>query len=148
MRNSQNKLNNFPLHIGSSSILLIFIVLCLISFATLSIVSARADAKLSNRVMNRTTAYYQACSIAYEELAQLDAILQLAYKNSSSEDAYYDQVAKETSLVIELSDLQSLSVTIVHLYPKKNNDPFYEIASWQVITSNELEYNTGLPILP
>ena len=36
------------MNIGSASILLVFVILCLVSFAVLSIVSANADSKLSN----------------------------------------------------------------------------------------------------
>ena len=38
-----DKKKNFPMNIGLSSILLIFVVLCLVSFSILSIVSANAD---------------------------------------------------------------------------------------------------------
>ena len=37
---------SFGLSIGSSSILMVFVVLCLTTFATLSLVSANADYKL------------------------------------------------------------------------------------------------------
>ena len=46
------------MNIGSASILLVFVILCLVSFAVLSIVSANADSRLSTRVLERTTAYY------------------------------------------------------------------------------------------
>ena len=42
-----DKKKSFPMNIGLSSILLIFVVLCLVSFSILSIVSANADKKLS-----------------------------------------------------------------------------------------------------
>ena len=51
---------SFSNGIGSSSLLVTFIILCLVSFATLSIVSANADYKLSGKVLERTTAYYEA----------------------------------------------------------------------------------------
>ena len=52
------------MNIGSASILLVFVILCLVSFAVLSIVSANADSRLSTRVLERTTAYYDACNQA------------------------------------------------------------------------------------
>ena len=45
---------SFSNGIGSSSLLVTFIILCLVSFATLSIVSANADYKLSGKVLERT----------------------------------------------------------------------------------------------
>ena len=47
---------SFSSGIGSSSLLVIFVILCLVSFATLSIVSANADYKLSKKVLDRTSA--------------------------------------------------------------------------------------------
>lgn len=61
MSNSSKK-KQFGMNIGSASILLVFVILCLVSFAVLSIVSANADSRLSTRVLERTTAYYDACN--------------------------------------------------------------------------------------
>ena len=63
MSNSSKK-KQFGMNIGSASILLVFVILCLVSFAVLSIVSANADSRLSTRVLERTTAYYDACNQA------------------------------------------------------------------------------------
>ena len=49
MSNASKK-KQFGMNIGSASILLVFVILCLVSFAVLSIVSANADSKLSARV--------------------------------------------------------------------------------------------------
>ena len=67
-----SKKDNFPLNIGMSSILLIFVVLCLISFSILSIASANADKKLSQKILNRSIAYYNACNQAEETLKNID----------------------------------------------------------------------------
>ena len=63
------------LNVGTSSILMIFVILCLVCFATLSIISASADNKLSNKVLERTTAYYNACNEAEISLSQIDNAL-------------------------------------------------------------------------
>lgn len=67
-----DKKKNFPMNIGLSSILLIFVVLCLVSFSILSIVSANADKKLSLKVLNRSIAYYNACNEAETTLRDVD----------------------------------------------------------------------------
>ena len=67
---------------GSASILVIFVILCLVSFAALSIVSANADYKLSTKVLNRTTAYYEAVGKAQSLLAQLDQTLADAFSTT------------------------------------------------------------------
>lgn len=124
----------FHVNVGSSSILLIFVILCLISFATLSIVSANADAKLSRRVAERTAAYYEACNQAQEDIASIDRTLAAVYADSFDEDEYFMAVGHKKTYLVAISDLQTLSVTLDILYPRQEGDPFYSITSWQVIT--------------
>lgn len=130
----------FHINVGSSSILLIFVILCLISFATLSIVSANADAKLSNRVVERTSAYYEACNRAQADIANMDNTLAAIYDDSFDEDEYFMAVGHKKSYIFPISGLQTLSVTLDILYPQEDGDSFYRITSWQVITdSSDLE---------
>ncbi len=136
---SQNKQElSFGLNIGSSSILMIFVILCLISFATLSIVSANADSKLSRKVLDRTTAYYNACNEAERALAGVDNTLANIYASSKDEDEYFATVGHSKSYTIPISDLQSLQVNIEILYPKTETDTFYSVTSWQVLTTGEI----------
>ena len=132
MNNSSRK-KQFGMNIGSASILLVFVILCLVSFAVLSIVSANADSKLSARVLERTTAYYAACNQAEQSLAGMDKTLQRMYASSDSEEAYFVAVGHGKSYVIPISDLQTLQVTIEILYPESDEDTFYRITAWQVL---------------
>ena len=126
------------MNIGSASILLVFVILCLVSFAVLSIVSANADNKLSARVLERTSAYYAACNQAEQSLAGMDNTLRCIYASSDSEDAYFASVGHGKSYVIPISDLQSLQVTIDILYPQTDDDSFYRITAWQILNTEEL----------
>lgn len=128
----------FGLNIGSSSILLIFLILCLVSFATLSIVSAHADSKLSRKVLDRTTGYYEACNEAEIALANIDSTLSTVYRESADSKAYFEAVGHHKSYAIPISELQTLHVTIEILYPENANDTFYRITSWQVVNTNEI----------
>ncbi len=136
---SGNGHKTYGLNIGSSSILLIFVVLCLISFATLSIVSANADNKLTQKVLDRTTAYYEACNQAERALAEVDATLVSVYSSSETEEEYFAVVGHGKSFAVPISDLQTLQVTIDFLYPVSDEEPFYRISDWKVITTGELE---------
>lgn len=138
MSNSSKK-KQFGMNIGSASILLVFVILCLVSFAVLSIVSANADNKLSARVLERTTAYYAACNQAEQSLAGMDKTLRRVYESSDSEESYFNSVGHGKSYVIPISDLQSLQVTIEILYPGTAEDSFYQITAWQVLNTNELK---------
>ena len=133
--------------IGSSSILVIFVILCLVSFATLSIVSANADYKLSTKILDRTTAYYEAQNQAEEELAQLVASLRETYETMSSSADFFDITGSETSFLIPVSDLQSLEVTVQILYPDNPDGSYYQVLSRKVITTQELDYDSTLNVI-
>ena len=124
----------FGMNIGSSSMLLIFIGLCLVSFAALSIVSANADKRLSQKIADRTTAYYEACNDAEKSLAGIDQVLREQYNSSADREAYFQAVGHSKAYAIPISDTQTLYVEIEILYPESANDTFYELKTWKVIT--------------
>ncbi len=141
------KKNDYGTQIGSSSLLLIFVVLCLVSFAALAIVSANADSKLTEKLKNRTAAYYTACSQAQENLADIDAQLQEAYASVASDNLYYASVQEQYSFTVPFTDSQELSVTVVPQYPRKAGEPYYRIISWKVKNITSPEFDTTLPVL-
>lgn len=142
-----SKQREFRVNVGTSSLLLIFIILCLVAFATLSIVSANADYKLSKKVADRTSAYYEAANQAERYIASIDKTLQGVYESSESEEAYFSTVGHTKAYLVPISDLQSLSIKLEILYPSAENDTFYRITSWQVITTGELEYNNSYNLI-
>lgn len=131
------KKHSFGINIGSASILLIFVLLCLISFAALSIVSANADSKLTAKVLERTNAYYEACNEAETSLAEIDKTLIRVYLASESADDYFVSVGHSKSFNIAISELQTLVVQIEILYPTRDEDTFYRITKWQVVTDED-----------
>lgn len=140
------KRNDFSLNVGTSSILFIFIILCLVSFSILSLSSAFSDYKLSQRVVSNTEAYYNACNRAQETIATFDASLKSLYDTGISRTGFFDKVGKKKNFSIPISDIQSLSIEIKILYPKEAGEPFYEISEWFVETTGELEYEDTLPV--
>lgn len=137
---------NFHINVGSSSILLIFVVLCLVSFATLSIASAHADYYLSQKILDRNTAYYKACAQAESSMAMIDTTLAKAYLSCESKEAYFDMVGHSKSYLIPVSDTQTLEIELDLLYPEKDTDVFYKIRSFKVIPSKSLVYEDSLPV--
>lgn len=94
---------------GISSLLLIFVSLCLLTFAVLSLVSARADWRLSSKIADRTAAYYQASNQAHDRLAEIDAELALLYENTSEQEAYFSGLESALSgLKNASSDLENV----------------------------------------
>lgn len=135
------------INVGSSSILMIFVILCLVSFAALSIVSSHADYRLSNKVATRTTNYYDACNQAEESIRDLNTVLHELYSGSASADEYFSLAGTEKSYVIEISELQSLQITLDILYPSTGDGAYYSITSWQVITTGSLDYDDTLNVI-
>lgn len=100
------KKRDFHLNIGTSSILFTFVILCLVSFAVLSLVSAVSDYRLSTNVAENTTAYYQACGEIESQLSQLDEELRLLYESGISRVGYFEKEGKHRSFAYPISDIQ------------------------------------------
>lgn len=135
---------NFTFNIGLSSIVLIFVTLCLVSFSILSLTTALADKKLSKKILDRTYAYYIACNEAETFLAETDIMLHDIYNNSTSESEYLNMVSSlPTTYTYTISDIQYLKVTLRYLYPKNGNE-LYVIDSWNIVTKDNLDYDSQL----
>lgn len=145
--NHFKKHNSYGANIGSSSLIMIFVVLCLVCFSTLAIVSANADQKLSNKVMQRNDAYYHACNIAEEKLMQIDQSLLQAYHSSTSNDEYFDTVGHTISFAIPVGDLHTVSVELTVQYPTDHNQKLYRISKWELQTTGTLELDQSLPVI-
>lgn len=69
------KKGSFKMGVGISSLLLIFVVLCLTTFAVLSYLTANADHKLTDKTGDTVSAYYAADGAAQQKLADIDDAL-------------------------------------------------------------------------
>jgi hypothetical protein len=70
-----NQKGSFRLSVGASSILMIFVVLCLTTFGVLSYVTANADSKLSTKNSETVENYYAGTSAAEKVLQKIDEAL-------------------------------------------------------------------------
>lgn len=144
-----SKQTSFKLNIGLSSILLIFVVLCLVSFAILSLVSANADKKLSMKMLERSTIYYNACNQFESDCAKLYNELYTAYSQGYNESEYFQAIGEsKLTYTYPLSDLQTLEITVELLYPHSISDTFYRVCSRKVVTDDTVVYDTHLNVIP
>jgi hypothetical protein len=138
----------FSINIGLPSIMLIFVVLCLVSFGVLSLVSANADRKLSQKVLDRQQEYYKASNEAQEMLASVDDALHTAYKSAGSRDEYISLISDiPTVYTYDVGNIQTLRVVLSYLYPSTSDEPLYQIMEWKVITDDDLDYDTSLQLI-
>lgn len=143
---ASRKKQDFSLNIGTSSILFIFVTLCLISFSILSLASSLSDNRLSKKVLEYTDSYATACNEAYDRLKVFDESLKAEYDTGISRSGYYESVGKKFSFIVPVTDIQTLEVEIKILYPDTPGNPFYEISKWCVTTTGDLEYDDSLPV--
>lgn len=88
------KKSRIGLNIGTSSILLVFVLLCMVTFAALSFVSANADYKLSQSLETRTTRYYTVSNTAEQRLSEIEDILAEVKSRSADFESYKPQAAE------------------------------------------------------
>lgn len=133
--------------LGSSILLLVFVIVSLVSFAVLSLSSAITDKKLTTQISEKNSSYYQSCNLAEEYLAQIDSNLQTAYESSISEEGFYELVSTGSDFSIPVSDFQELYVAITYTYPQEEGDTFYTIDEWKLISTNTPEIDNSLPLM-
>ena len=124
-------------HIGSASILLIFTVLSIISFATLTLVNSKADYNLSNNLTERHKLYYEACHKGNAFVAAVNS----GYSSDSE-----DGIMKES---IPITDNQSLDIAIDvnSANNSSNSDNTPAIIQWQIVNHGDFNYDSTLPVL-
>lgn len=151
--------HQLPIGIGISSILLIFVILCLLTFAVLSLVSANADYKLVKKNSAHTHEVYEAENSANELMDKIDFILKSTYQSSDSSN-YLKQVQQNlTSLdgisfpskdqiayEVKVNEHQTLQVVLLLNSEIKKGDSFYQIETWKLINTQTWEADDTLPI--
>lgn len=120
-----------PITMGISFMLVIFITLCMIVFAVLSLSTAKKDLAYSQINATHTTAYYEASNSAEIEL----------YNLSQSMNQYSDGDIIE--FYVEIDDAQSLQVN-AELYPSDNN---YFIKTWKIISTKDWNGDNTLSVI-
>ncbi len=160
MSNKRNK----TIHIGFSTILMVFTMLCLVTFATLSLLTANADYRLSKKVAAKTEDYYEADLLAREYLLQIDESLEELYQNHADQNTFCQEALKRLQEMpmpqgitkssvsdensygfeIDINDAQTLSVVLELQEPQSDTDCFYTIKQWKttIMRSEENEEET------
>lgn len=133
---------------GTTSIVLIFVMLCMLTFSVLSLTSAQANLRLSRLSAERTTNYYEAENAANDILIRVNEVLDTAYPSSDDPEVFYafanDSLSgvedidfpDETHLTyqVPLGDSQVLSVELELLYEPSSSGRHYTVLSWQAVS--------------
>lgn len=158
MSNRRNKDTGFS-NFGFSTILLAFVMICIVTISAVSLLTGNSDYKLSKKVAERNSAYYEAEKQAYTILAEIDYLLADAYQNTESSQDYYQRIENSLSAyeygiyettaanhtysyAVPISEEQDLTVVLWIHYPTGPNETFYEVYTWKSeyeVTTHEEE---------
>lgn len=154
---------------GTSLMLVVFMILCLTAFATLSLSSAIRDYEYSKKAADKTSDYYKADAAAGCRLAEIDTILKetaQANQASGASPSYMEQVLDrlqdeklfdtltdedssnpQITYNVPVNERQSLRVTLALNTPDTSGDRLYRIVQWKEISSQEWNNSTTLPVI-
>ncbi len=120
------KKKNGGLGIGTSMVLVVFVLFCLITFAALSYVTSKADYNKSLTASESVRAYYDACSRMEKRISEID--LTSLYGPGATFD-YVESIDENRSLYVSL------------IYTGDDKNPF-RVTKW----STSANINAGISI--
>lgn len=159
---TKKKENRSFSNFGFSTILLSFVMICVVTFSALALVTANSDYKLSKKVAAKTSAYYTAQETAYERLNTLDELFINCYMASTDEEAYFGRIEAHSKnygtflvsdgeyyLLFEepIAEDQHLSVKLRIKYPETDSDTFFEIVEWKSVYTREIPEDAFLDLI-
>lgn len=105
------KKKSYPVvNIGIVPVFTIFVILCMVTFAVLSYMSADKDYKFSTQVADHTAAYYEAVSEANQQIEVYNQGLSNAWEQGN-----YENIDKIYKFSVPVSDTQELIVELERL---------------------------------
>lgn len=120
-----------PINIGSSILLVVFILLCLFTLAAISLATAKKDYAESTRNAERVQAYYAASSEAEKMLSEMDD--SISNGNAPAELSY----------TVPISSTQEISVSL-QLNEEKSR---YDVVEWKTVSTESWTPTSSLPVL-
>ena len=163
---------SFPVNIGAASLLVVFLVLCIATFAGLSLSAAKSDENAASQMRERRSSYYDASNRS-ESLVQIidraagearrenpaDGWMKAAKQKIEEETAGLDSVEVSVeeqngvpviSWEIYAAEDQILQVEVVLQEPDADGN-LYRICTWKTVPKEEWEAGgakTMLPVIP
>ena len=127
-------------NIGSSSLILIFIVLCLVTFSVLSLGNAKREDALSSRSADSVREYYRADAAGEAFLQLADQALLKDDKNSLM--PYLQSASGTYCTDVAMNAGQALRVELALDWEQKT----YQVLSWKVYHQEDYEIDQSIPV--
>ena len=117
--------------LGGSTLLVIFAVLCLLTFSLLTLSTALSNRRLSEASLSATTAYYQADCMAEETIAALRA---------GEMPTHVTRSGSTCSFSCPITEKQSLFVVL-----EEQGESWY-ITEYKTVTADDAEYDGTITV--
>ena len=131
-----NHKKSFPIiNMGTSLLLVVFIVICLIVFATLSLSSSLRDQKYTDLAYSHAQKQLKEIDqaiISHKDLSSLKNI-EISLKDNNTYISFKENIDQYQDLDVEIQLTQ--------------NQDRYKIIKWQEVTSKEWKNESTLPLL-
>ena len=151
--------NRMIINTGTTSLIMIFGVLALVTFAAMSLSAAGAGWRMAEKMAERTSAYYQAEEESMKRLLQLEQKLRVIGKESSPETFEehvreavedWEDAEWEDGCVcweIPLQERQVFAAAVRPSYEAGEEESFREIVTWNVRSREPWENEQTLELL-
>lgn len=155
------------LGVGTASVIFIFMLLSLVTFAVLAYGSAASDYRLSRKAADRTREYYAASNLAQERIGEVDRLLSDVYDRSADAAQYMDAAEAEieglawkeeeqlncsrnsdeiaVSWIEKMNEAQNLLVSL-RVIPPESGEGFYEVEQYRIEASGEWKGDTSVHV--
>lgn len=120
-----------PVNIGSSILMVVFILLCLFTLAAISLATAKKDYADSTRNAERVQAYYAASNEAEKMLSAMD------------ESIADGNAPQQLSYTVPISSTQEISVSL----QLNTEEGRYDVVEWKTVSTESWTPTSSLPVL-
>ena len=125
-----------PMNIGISLLLVVFLTLCLFTFAAIALTSAQNEYENSLDMANRTKTYYGACSEAERTLSELSMTIQTGTDVLTQAREYSFSAGEDQQLFLRVEPADSA------VYGKS-----YRITQWRIVPSGDWQSDDTIDVL-
>ena len=133
------------MHVGSASIVMIFAILCLTVFSTLSFVTANHERSLAEKSALTVQQYYDAdwqCEEIYEQIYQcLQENDNIERLQTLGVEMVQQNETRYLSYAVDIDDQQALAVRLAVL-----PDGTIHTEQWKVIATTQWEYSDEIAV--
>ena len=146
--------NGYKANLGSPSLILIFIVMCLITFGMLSLSTAKSEHNLAERNASAVTEYYRADGEG-EAFYQMVLIKAAKVREMSQDPQEWKRLLSQefgdahepdrgtVTVNIPMERSQALNIELV--FPPEGKEDI-QISKWKVIQTEDYEIDHSMPV--